>query len=110
MDAVKHMMRVHDLDVILREANDRRAWGRLGFGIGAVEGLEQERDRLLASIDPRWTLLYDRAHRRYGRGLTPVRERVCMGCFVRLPASATPAAGGAMLHLCESCGRLLYWG
>ena len=110
MDAVKQMMRVHDLDVMLREANDRRAWGRLGFEIGAAEGLEQERDRLLAGLDRRWTLLYDRGHRRYGRGLTPVRERVCMGCFVRLPASAVRASSEAVLHLCESCGRLLYWG
>jgi len=110
MDAVKRMMRVHDLDVMLREADDLRAWGRLGFELDQVAVLERERDKLLAGLDPRWTLLYDRAHRRYGRGLTPVRERVCMGCFVRLPASAAPSLGEAMLHLCESCGRLLYWG
>ncbi len=110
MDAVKDMMRVHDLDALLREVDDAAAWGRLGFAVENVLQIERERERLLTGIDRRWTLLYERALRRYGRGLTPVRERTCLGCFVQLPHSAAPSSGECQLHLCESCGRLLYWG
>ena len=37
-----------------------------------------------------------------------MRERVCLGCFVTLPTSASPGVGES-LTLCESCGRILYW-
>ena len=110
MDAVKQMMRVHDLDALLRQAEDAAVWGRLGYDLPHAALLERERERLLAGVDRRWTLLYERGLKRYGRGLTPVRERVCLGCFVQLAHSVAPPPGESMLHLCESCGRLLHWG
>ena len=72
-------------------------------------GMQLEREKLLARCERRWVSLYERSLRRYGRGLTPVRGRVCQGCFVQLPTSAAPPPGEAQLHVCESCGRLLLW-
>jgi hypothetical protein len=35
----------------------------------------------------------------------------CLGCFVTLPTSVQPRPGETdSLGLCESCGRILYWG
>jgi predicted nucleic acid-binding Zn-ribbon protein len=53
--------------------------------------------------------LYERSLGRYGRGLSAVRQRVCLGCRLTLPTSAAPPPGLAQLHLCEGCGRLLLW-
>lgn len=110
MDAVKQLMLAHDLDTVLREAEAASSWKRLGYAMGNPAPLLRERDHLLGAQERRWTLLYERGLKRYGRGLTPVRDRVCLGCFVQLPVSVAPSPGNSTLHLCEGCGRLLHWG
>jgi predicted nucleic acid-binding Zn-ribbon protein len=112
VSAARQVLELHDLDQVLELANDRGCRARLeraGFRFEGAAALERERARMLAGIERRWSALYERSLLRYGRGLTLVRERVCQGCFVTLPTSAAPAPGEAGLHLCESCGRLLYW-
>jgi hypothetical protein len=112
MNEPKRIVQLQDLDVLIGslEAPERAArWRRLGFPGGDPSTLHRERERLVASCERRWVNLYERAQRRYGRGLTSVRGRVCQGCFMQLPMSAAPAAGEALLHVCESCGRLLLW-
>lgn len=111
MSLVASMIQLHDVDAILLEARNTRLAGRLkklGFEIGPTAALEKVRARVAESIDPRWLNHYDRAMKRYGRGIAVVRQRVCQGCFITLPTSATPGAGDP-LTLCESCGRVLYW-
>lgn len=112
MSALRTVLELHDLDQLLELVrDDERAakLRRLGYGLEGVAGLQRERERMIATLDRRWAVLYERSHGRYGRGITTVRDRVCQGCFVTLPTSASPPPGEAQLHLCESCGRLLYW-
>lgn len=112
MNDVARMVELQDLDLLLSSLAPPTAsarWRKLGFARGDVDLLRRERERLLGSCERRWVTLYDRAQRRYGRGLTAVRGRVCQGCFVQLPTSAAPAAGEVQLHVCENCGRLLLW-
>lgn len=112
MSAVQGVLELHDLDQLLLLAQDPVSAGRLkrmGFGLDGFAAMARERERLAAGVDRRWLNWYDRSFHRYGRGVTHVRERVCQGCFVQLPTSAAPPPGEAHLHLCESCGRLLYW-
>jgi predicted nucleic acid-binding Zn-ribbon protein len=108
------LVQLGDLDLLLAEIGDPEARTRLkklGFSLEGVAHLERARAKLAAAIDRRWMLHYDRAHRRYGRAVVGVRDRVCMGCFVTLPTSAQPRLGeGEGLGVCESCGRILYWG
>jgi hypothetical protein len=106
------ILELHDLDQLLELVRDpacRARLVRLGFTLDGVSGLERERHRLVGAVDRRWVTTYERSLARYGRGLNVVRERVCQGCFVTLPTAATPPAGESGIHLCESCGRLLYW-
>ena len=94
------------------ELRDPIAQARLRkLGLTMVPGpaLERARQRISECIDRRWMYLYERAYHRYGRGVAAVRERVCQGCHITLPTSKTPSAAGT-LTLCESCGRILYWG
>ena len=112
MTEVDAILKLHDLDLLLLEVQDPQARGRLkklGFEVGDPAPLSQARVRLLGTVDRRWLNHYERAHRRYGRAVAVVRDRVCQGCFITLPTSASPGTAGA-LTLCESCGRILYWG
>jgi predicted nucleic acid-binding Zn-ribbon protein len=100
---------LHLLDAELGDARAQARLRKLGLAMAPHKDLERTEQRVTAVIDRRWTFHYDRARRRYGRGLVAVRERVCLGCRIQLPTSKTPSAAGA-LTLCESCGRVLYWG
>jgi hypothetical protein len=106
------ILELHDLDLLLELARDpasRARLGRLGFTFDGVPALERERLKLLGAVDRRWVSNYERSLGRYGRGINLVRDRVCQGCFVTLPTSATAPAGESRIHMCENCGRLLYW-
>lgn len=111
MSALETLLRLHDLDQLLRELGDpagRERLRHMGFAPADPASGARARERLLAALDPRWQSHYQRAFGRYGRGMTAVRGRACQGCFMTLATAAAPA-GGEPLSVCESCGRLLYW-
>ena len=107
------LMQLHDLDMLLRdygETASREALEESGFRISGLDKLERTRDELARTIDRRWLDLYEKALRRYGRAIVPVKGRVCLGCFITLPSSASrPTEGSDEPRVCESCGRILYW-
>jgi predicted nucleic acid-binding Zn-ribbon protein len=113
MTTVGQLVHLGDLDLLLCEARDeasRLRLRKLGLELVGLERLGAARDRLAAAIEHRWMVMYERARQRYGRGVVAVRERVCQGCFVTLPTSATSRPGGGETpRLCESCGRVLIW-
>ena len=101
-----------DLDAMIREAQDKHSEARLrklGLSLEGLPRLVAARTRLAEGIDRRWALVYERVRQRYGRGVAAVRERVCAGCFMTLPTTARPRGDGDVPHICESCGRILYW-
>jgi len=105
-------LELHELDQLLVHARDpeRSAlWRRMGYVIASPVPLVRERERLAERLDRRWLSLYERSLGRYGSGLSAVRQRVCLGCRLRLPTASAPPPGEAHLHLCEGCGRLLLW-
>ena len=108
------LVELHDRDLLRDELGDpvsRARLKKLGFGVEDVAALDKPRARLLGTVDRRWVTLYDRARQRYGRAVARVRARVCLGCFVTLPTSVQPRTGETdSVGLCESCGRILYWG
>ena len=114
MSALGRLVRLGDLDLLLHEARDegsRVRLRRLGFRLGALDGLEAARERLAAAIENRWLAVYERARQRYGLGVVAVRDRVCQGCFVTLPtAAAARPDSGESPGLCACCGRVLFWG
>jgi len=112
MNLAGAFLELHDLDQLLSEADDpvRAAWWRKrGYALEPSPPLRRERERLTVRLDRRWLALYERSLARYGRGLSAVRNRVCLGCRLTLPTAAAPPPGEAHLHLCEGCGRLLLW-
>ncbi|HTM57610.1 MAG TPA: hypothetical protein VL123_04270 [Candidatus Udaeobacter sp.] len=112
MSSLEALLQLNDLDLLLGELRDPGIISRLkraGFALGDPAAVERARARWLARLEPRWRPHYERALRRYGAAVATVRTRVCQGCFMSLPRSASPADPDA-LSLCESCGRILYWG
>ncbi len=101
---------LHDLDLLIEEARSGGSRERtlsLGFRLAGLPAVERARARVHARLGGRWVQAYERAQRRYGRGVVAVRDGVCQGCFITLPtcAAATPDS----LTVCESCGRILFW-
>lgn len=108
MTTAQDVLHLNDLDLMLREF-DRNGPQLRKLGLAAESAVaERARDKLLGRLDRRWVSHYERALRRYGRAVARVHERVCLGCFVTLPTSASPSAD-ERLTVCESCGRILYW-
>ena len=113
MSVAARLVHLSDVDLLICEAHDREGRSRLaklGFDLSGLAKVEAAREHAAAGIERRWMVLYDRARRRYGRGMAAVRERVCQGCFVTLPTSAGSRPETDTVALCESCGRLLYRG
>jgi len=105
-------LELHELDQLLVAASDPECssrWRRMGYAIASPVPLVREREKLAERLDRRWLSLYERSLGRYGSGLSAVRQRVCLGCRLRLPTASAPSPGEAHLHLCEGCGRLLLW-
>ena len=110
MNSADPVLHLHDVDLLLREASDPAAAARLrklGLAMDRAP-LERARQKALAGVEKRWLSHYERAHKRYGRAVARVRSRVCQGCHITLPTSASPPAE-VSLTLCASCGRILYW-
>ncbi|HTO90415.1 MAG TPA: hypothetical protein VMJ70_04735 [Candidatus Sulfotelmatobacter sp.] len=106
------LLQVQEIDLLLQEWSlpvSRVRLVRMGFPTGDDRSLQRARQKLFTGLERRWQRLYERALLRYGRGVVGVRERVCQGCRITLPTSAAPGPGES-LTLCESCGRILYWG
>jgi hypothetical protein len=111
VNATETLLQIHDLDLLLAEARDRAQvsrYRRAGIVMADSVPLDAARLRLLEALDARWRYHYERALARYGNGISGVRARVCQGCFMTLPRSASPGEAPALL-LCESCGRVLLW-
>ena len=112
MNVVDGFLELHELDQLLLQATDperAQRWHKLGYSLEPAPPLLRDRDQLAAQLDRRWLGLYERSLARYGRGLSAVRQRVCLGCRLTLPTSSAPPPGIAQLHPCEGCGRLLLW-
>lgn len=110
MTPIHALLQLHDLDQLLHEARDQATLAclrRLGLAVRVPRPVEAARADLMRHVDARWIHHYERARTRYGGAVAAVRDRVCQGCHMALPRSASPA--GEALTLCESCGRILYW-
>ncbi len=112
MSAVDSFLALHELDQLLLQASEpshAARWKRMGYAIEPVPPLVRDRERIAEHLERRWLSVYERSLGRYGRGLSAVRNRVCLGCRLTLPTSAAPPPGEAHLHVFEGCGRLLLW-
>ena len=106
------LVRLQDIDLLLREARDPKLAGqeaRLGFALENLGTVEKTRRRLASQIDDRLLQTYERMSQRFDRVVVSVERSVCQGCRMSLPtSSASKSTPGVTLENCQNCGRILY--
>ena len=104
------LIMLQDLDLMLKEMSDQKTasqMSRLGFEVNPVESLKEARAELARKINPDHLMTYERLMNRYGRAIVPVRNSVCLACFLKQPTKYN--AADPILRLCSQCNRFLYF-
>ena len=82
------------------------------FGLGVDDALKALDDKIAEmeeTLPPQVRSRYQRVSARLPRGVVPVINGTCYGCFVAVPtAQASDADRNAEIRSCENCGRFLY--
>jgi len=101
------LVALQDIDnMILDNAEEQE----LGFKTEGMEKMQHMRHDVAAQIDLPMLRTYERLHQRYRRAVVPVKDEICLGCFVKLPTSlSTKGKENVVVFRCENCGRILYW-
>ena len=112
-DILQNLVILQDLDEMISELNNAEIITQqeeMGFEINGLEKLTEAREELMNKIPPEVFNHYNRVRTRYGRAIAPVRENICLGCFIKIPTQiSSREMGNQVLRNWENCGRYLYW-
>lgn len=101
------LVALQDLDIMIKDIDDVKS---LGFEVAGKEKLQEARDEIVKKISKPLLSNYEKLKTRYKRSIVPVKDDVCLGCFMRIPTSLfTRGRSDQEVILCEGCGRVLYW-
>ncbi|MFQ5865953.1 MAG: zinc ribbon domain-containing protein [bacterium] len=104
---LEFLVALQDLDVMIRDTEEVK---ELGFEIAGKEKLKEARDELTQKISKPLLSNYEKLKARYRRSIVPVKDNVCLGCFMKIPTSlSTRGRSDQDIITCEGCGRILYW-
>lgn len=104
---LRYLVALQDIDNMIKDSSEEK---ELGFQTGGLSNLQSMRDEVGAKLDKPMLRTYERLHQRYRRAVVPVKDEICLGCFVKLPTSlSTKGKGNVVVFRCENCGRILYW-
>lgn len=101
------LVALQDLDVMILDAEEVK---QLGFKVAGKDKLEKAHQELTLKIDKPLLFNYEKLKKRYKRAIVPVKDDVCLGCFMRVPTQLiTRGRSDQQVINCEGCGRILYW-
>jgi predicted nucleic acid-binding Zn-ribbon protein len=101
------LVSLQDLDLMIEEADEVQ---KLGFAVTGSDELKKAREELAASISRPLLSRYERLRAKLKRAVVPVKNDICLGCFLRQPTSrAAKGREDDQIFTCENCGRMLYW-
>jgi len=101
------LVSLQDLDMMIREVEEVK---EIGFEVPGKEKLQEARDELTAKITKPLLFNYEKLKKRYKRAIVPVKDDVCLGCFMKVPTQLiTRGRSDQQVINCEGCGRVLYW-
>ena len=101
------LVALQDLDLMIAEAHEVET---LGFSITGVSELKSAREDLSAKITKPLLFRYERLRAKLKRAIVPVKNDICLGCFLRQPtAIGVKGREDDQIFTCENCGRMLYW-
>lgn len=101
------LVSLQDVDLMIEEADDVE---KLGFSVTGYSELKKAREEISANISKPLLFRYERLRAKLKRAIVPVKNDICLGCFLRQP-TAIGARGREddTIFTCENCGRMLYW-
>ena len=101
------LVTLQDIDLMIEETNDVE---KLGFTITGRSELENARHEIASSIKKPLLFRYERLRAKLKRAIVPVKNDVCLGCFLHQPTSiGAKGREDIEIFTCENCGRMLYW-
>jgi predicted nucleic acid-binding Zn-ribbon protein len=104
---LRYLVALQDIDNMIQDSSEEQ---ELGFKTEGLDNLKNMRNDVASKIDPPLLRTYDRLRSRYRRAVVPVKNEICLGCFVKLPTSlSTKGKENVVVFRCENCGRILYW-
>lgn len=104
---LEFLVALQDLDIMIRDIDEVK---ELGFEVAGKEKLQEARNDLTKKISKPLLYNYEKLKTRYRRAIVPVKDDVCLGCFMRIPTSlSTRGRSDQEVINCEGCGRILYW-
>jgi predicted nucleic acid-binding Zn-ribbon protein len=101
------LVALQDIDIMIHDIEDVK---QIGFDVQGIEKLEEARNELVTKISKPLLFNYEKLKNRYKRSIVPVKDDICLGCFMRIPTSLfTRGRSDQEVITCEGCGRILYW-
>ena len=104
---IEMLVSLQDIDLMIEEASEVE---KLGFNITGCSELKTAREDLSTRISKPLVYRYERLRAKLKRAIVPVKNDICLGCFLRQPTSlGAKGREEEELFTCENCGRMLYW-
>ncbi|MFH0812934.1 MAG: hypothetical protein V2A69_08870 [Pseudomonadota bacterium] len=112
-EILQNLVILQDLDEMIAEAENTdllQAQEKMGFEVKGLEKLKEACKELMEKIPLEVITHYQKIRKHYGRAIAPVRDKICLGCFITIPTYlSSKEIGNQVLRNCENCGRFLYW-
>ncbi|HNR68887.1 MAG TPA: C4-type zinc ribbon domain-containing protein [bacterium] len=107
MNDLERLVSLQDLDLMIQETDEV---AKLGFNVTGYDELQKAREELANQISRPLLSRYERLRAKLKRAIVPVKNDICLGCFLRQPTSlAARGREDEEIFTCENCGRMLYW-
>ena len=103
-------MMLQDLDLMISDLGDGSTATQekeLGFSLEQHDTLARAREDLAAKVTPNLMAQYNKLHERYRRPIVPVKNNVCLACFLKQPTQYSTEMMEE-IRTCDHCSRLLY--
>jgi len=101
------LVSLQDIDLMIEEVGDVE---KLGFSVTGYTELKKAREELSTNISKPLLFRYERLRGKLKRAIVPVKNDICLGCFLRQPTSiGVKGREDEQIFTCENCGRMLYW-
>ena len=102
---------LQDLDMMIAELADKNHSSKvkkMGFDIAGADKLTESRAEVAGRVNKQVLAHYEKLHGKFPRAVVPVRDGICLGCFVRQPATRKPTASDLLVTVCQRCSRILF--
>ena len=107
---LEKILMLQDLDLMINDLGDSdtaSAEAELGFAMDQLGALQKAREDLATEIDGKLILHYDQLLGRYKRAVVPVKNNVCLACFLKQPTQYSTEQMDE-IRTCDHCSRILY--